>query len=132
MIIRISNTFAVILNLNLKRLMHQVLNIRPGVDIDVAAALAIKAASVSLRGAEAAAFEADPGHGLPKLEKIMGGEGDGAGTHSESEPEGDINPSWEEFFPDDCFDDPFIPNGGGKHEYSPEYVMLNEDNIRAY
>jgi hypothetical protein len=91
-----------------------VLNITPGLNIDTAAALAIKKASVALRAAEDEALEADPGHGLPELEAMMGahgsstsasgaalghsvggggggvgGGGGGDRAHSDSDPEGD-------------------------------------------
>ncbi len=91
------------------------LNITPGLNIDTAAALAIMKATAALREAEDDALEADPGHGLPELETMMGahgssttadsgaalghtvggggggvgGGGGGDRSHSDSEPEGD-------------------------------------------
>lgn len=95
----------------------QVLNITPGMNIDAAAALAIKAASASLRAAENNARVVDAGHGLPELEPIMG-----ARASSPSSPAGDSQVH------DDVSDHDVIPDnfdetrasGGGESDDSSD------------
>lgn len=75
------------------------LNITPGVNIDEAAAAAIKAATATLRTAENNALDVDHGHGLPQLEPIRGE--DASSTSSRSEDSAPV---------DDIFDDVEFPD----------------------
>ena len=75
------------------------LNITLGVNIDEAAAAAIKAATAKLRTADNNALDADAGHGLPELEPIMGKHASSTSSRSGDSPA-----------VDDIFDDVEIPD----------------------